>query len=79
MPESKQVWIERGIGYWDLTKYPWGGSFKRTTRQKPTTGTLTEIIDTFSDGSPKHIEVCIPGCERAGFTVGLKHVKVIEN
>lgn len=71
------VIIEPGTGYWDCTKYPWGGSFKRTAKTGgPIKGKLRAICSTFSDGSPKQILVTLPHCENAGFVVGLRSVRI---
>ena len=47
--------ILKGYGYWDVTKFPYGGCFKRTVEDtEVTTGAAfgTEEIEvTFKDGS----------------------------
>ena len=55
--ESNIVTIPKGYGYWDITNFPWGGSFKRANQDIQ--GTLKRIIDTYNDGTPRKVTLVI--------------------
>lgn len=44
----------QGFGYWDLTHYPWGGSFHRFTED--CTADLSGVFDTYRNGQPRKIK-----------------------
>lgn len=47
--------IMKGYGYWDTTRYPVGGNFKRSNGT--VSGTVTRIIDRYVDGLPHTVEM----------------------
>lgn len=64
----------KGTGYWDLTHYPWGGSFRRLTEDYE--GDIEDVFDQYNDLSPRKIAVRLPGNIRAGLTVSGRDVIV---
>ena len=53
MEAGQTVTIRSGYGYWDLTYYPWGGSFKRADGD--TTATVLEVLDRYTNGKPRRL------------------------
>jgi hypothetical protein len=45
--------LTAGTGYWDLSRFPWGGDFKRI--QENVALKIVRIIDRYNDGSPRRV------------------------
>jgi hypothetical protein len=45
--------LKAGTGYWDLTHFPWGGSFKRLKQDSQ--ATVIRIADTYDSGAPRKV------------------------
>lgn len=43
--------IKAGCGYWNTTRYPRGGDFRRA--KEPMPFTIVRIVDTYNDGTPR--------------------------
>jgi hypothetical protein len=54
-----EVFCPEGHGYWDLTQYPWGGSFHRFAKDRVCL--IERIVDTYKDGAPRRVIVKMDG------------------
>jgi hypothetical protein len=45
--------IIKGTGYWDLSKFPWGGDFKRINESVALK--IVRIIDYYKDHTPRRV------------------------
>ena len=61
---STEARIPAGRGYWDLTWYPWGGSFRRLSAD--TVGQNVEVLETYTNGTPRRF-ACVVAGKRCGF------------
>jgi len=57
--EGMKAKIPKGWGYWELNKYPWGGSFHRTPVDLELP--IKEIFENFKDGTPRRFSVDFNG------------------
>lgn len=57
--ENDSVICPKGVGYWDLSVYPWGGSFRRFVSD--CTAQLVRVVSTYNDGSPRDIVAKLDG------------------
>ena len=61
----KSITVDKGHGYFDLSRHPWGGKFCRFTESF--TLPVLRIVKTYNDGSPRWLIALYNGVE-----VGIK-------
>jgi hypothetical protein len=47
--------LREGAGYWDVTKHPMGGDFRRNVTGQPLDADNCEVVGVFNDSSPRLI------------------------
>jgi hypothetical protein len=57
--------FSEGTGYWDLSVYPWGGSFHRL--DKWTVTKVERVVDRYTNDMPRRVVVILPNGKKAGF------------
>ena len=62
-----KVRVTKGHGFWDLSFYPWGGSFSRFVED--TILDVVRVIDRYSSGKPRKVVARTKQGKEVGVTV----------
>lgn len=54
-----KIKVSKGVGFWDLQKYPWGGDFKRISEDVELP--VVRVVETYGDGKPSQVVAIYEG------------------
>ncbi len=60
-----EIDLKKGHGYWDLSRYPWGGAFRRFTENVSLE--IKKTVERYSNGRPQKII-----CDYNGKEIGIQ-------
>lgn len=64
--ENDTITIEKGTGYWDLSRYPWGGDFKRFPCD--VTLKIKRVISKYANTGNPHQLIAVYNNKEVGIT-----------